>query len=177
MAEKGKKPSKASSKAKPKAKPKPKVSDKSDGLTRVEKIALAHAENVAKNKAKLLNALSKHGGNVTQACKSTRLSRQTHYEYLNDPAYAAAVNDVYEVGCDEAEQTIIELMRTSEMDKVRLDAAKEILKARGKARGYGVEKREQNIKGDLNVTAQPVIVRLPDNGRRTFSDTTKPTDV
>ena len=164
MAEKGKKQAKP--KAKGTVKSKSKVSkskttpDKPDTLTREEKIARA----TARNKKSLLAALAEFGGNVTKACEKTGLSRQTHYDYMNDPEYASAVNDVYEVGCDEAEQTIVELMRTSEVDKVRLDAAREILKARGKGRGYGVEKRDQNISGEIK-TKQVVIARIPRNNR------------
>ena len=168
MAEKGKKQTKP--KAKSVAKPKAKVSksktktDRSDTLTREEKIALA----TARNKKSLLAALAEFGGNVTKACEKTGLSRQTHYDYMSDPEYASAVNDVYEVGCDEAEQTIVELMRTSEVDKVRLDAAKEILKARGKKRGYGTERREQEHSGSIQT--EPIVIQLPDNGRRSYTD-------
>ena len=122
-------------------------------------------ENKTKNKAKFLKALAETGGNVTRASELSGIGRSTHYEYMaDDQEYAEKVNQVYDVLVDEAEQTIVDLMRSSN-DKVKLDASKEILKARGKSRGYGVEKRESKLSGALDVkaTVQDVRFELPNN--------------
>lgn len=118
------------------------------------------------NKKKFLESLKEAGGNVTKASELSGLDRTRHYEYMKDPEYAAQAMENYEILCDEAEQTIVNLMKNSPVDKVKLDSAKEILKARGKNRGYGVEKREQDHKGEVNLNHQAkVTVYLPDNDR------------
>lgn len=157
-ADKAKKPAKKKTPAKAKKKAK---SGKNDTPTRKEKVA-ATTEN---NKEKLLKALSLSGGNVTKACKKAGLDRATHYRYMEDPEYAERVHEVYEENVDEAEDVVLKLMRTSKMDKVRLDAAKEILKARGKDRGYGTERREQKLEGEIGVGGVQLNLYLPDNGK------------
>ena len=131
----------------------------------------------AQNKERLLKELREHHGIVTRACEAAGLDRGTYYNYRDsDPEFVKAADDVIEQTIDVAEGVVWGLMFDSEDDKVRLNAAKLVLDAKGKKRGFGTERRQQEISGSLE-TKSSVIVRLPDNGRRSYSGaTTRPTD-
>jgi hypothetical protein len=137
-----------------------KKTDKSDTPTR------AKAKRQTR-KQKFIAVLAEERGNISAACERTGISRQTHYEWqASDPAYAAAVDEIYSHVCDRAEQTIQQIMEHGEVERNRLAAAETILKARGKARGYGTERRETEHSGSVKQEVQAqVYVYLPDNGR------------
>jgi hypothetical protein len=123
----------------------------------------------ANNKANLLDQLRQNHGIISKACEAAGVARQTYYNYRDeDKDFAAAADEAIDLTNDVAESVVIDLMLTSEVDKVRLDAAKAYLTAHAKKRGYGTEVRKQEISGELKVQTR-VIVRLPDNGRRSYS--------
>jgi len=124
-------------------------------------------QTTIESKARMLAALRESGGIVTNAAKLANIGRTAHYDWLNtDTDYAKAVSDVGEISMDECESTLFNLMRTSEHDPTKLNAAKTILQARGKSRGYGSENRDVKLSGELNTSAKvEFIARLPDNGR------------
>lgn len=133
---------------------------KNNTLTREEKIA----QKIAENKERILEAHKKHGLNITKVCKAVGIDRSTYYRYRDeDKDFSEACIEACEVVCDEAEETIVKLMRKSPVDKVKLDAAKSLLNARAKDRGWGVERREQKHSGELNVTTQVIRVSFPSN--------------
>jgi hypothetical protein len=136
--------------------------NKKNALTREQKIA----QTTAANKAAILEAHQTHGLNVTRVCDAVGIGRTVYYTYRNDdPEFDAACEEVCETISDEAEQTLMDLMRHSN-DKVRHDSAKTILTARAKKRGYGTERRETEHSGSLDINAKVEKVRfeLPDNG-------------
>ena len=119
------------------------------------------------NKAKLLQALEKHDALVVISCEQAGVNPGTYYNYLEeDPEFAAQVAQIREKGNDNLESIILNLARHAESEKVQLDAAKTILGARAKDRGYGVERRENRLSADPN-EAPPVqvVVHLPENFR------------
>ena len=75
-------------------------------------------------------------GVVTTACKTVGISRQTHYNWLNDPDYAAAIEDVSEVAVDFAESHLHKLIKDGNPAATIF-----FLKTKGKGRGY-VERQE-----------------------------------
>ncbi|MBF2051943.1 MAG: hypothetical protein IGS03_00590 [Candidatus Sericytochromatia bacterium] len=115
--------------------------------------------------------LAEERGNISAACERTGVARKTHYEWeASDPAYAALVDEIYSHVCDRAEQTIQQIMEHGEVERNRLAAAETILKARGKARGYGTERRETEHSGSVKKEVQAQVhVYLPDNGRACYS--------
>jgi len=124
-----------------------------------------------KKKKAALEALSDCGCNVTIACEAIGIGRRTHYDWLKDDEdYAAKVADLQESTVDKVEGWLYNKIFDSERDSDQIKAAETYLKARAKSRGYGVEKRDNNVSGELKNTAPPIIIKLPDNGRRTYTD-------
>lgn len=144
---------------KPRVKKKSKQSKK---LTRAQ-------QTTAKNKALMLEALKESGCNASKSCDAVGIVQKTHYEWLKkDPDYAEAVEALQEQMIDKVESWVLNKIFDAQRDNDQLKAADMYLKARAKNRGYGVEKRENNLSGkvdsDVEVKGQ-VSVYLPDNGR------------
>lgn len=87
-------------------------------------------------KKAMVAAMEKALGVVTTACKTVGISRQTHYNWLNDPDYAAAIEDVSEVAVDFAESHLHKLIKDGNPAATIF-----FLKTKGKGRGY-VERQE-----------------------------------
>ena len=87
-------------------------------------------------KKAMVAAMEKALGVVTTACKTVGISRQTHYNWLNDPDYAAAIEDVSEVAVDFAESHLHKLIKEGNPAATIF-----FLKTKGKNRGY-VERQE-----------------------------------
>ena len=103
----------------------------------------------------MIDALVKHLGIVTNACKEVGIARQTHYEwYAEDPKYKNAVDDISEVALDFAEEMLFEQMRKKDTTAIIF-----YLKTRGKSRGY-IEKVDHGIIFD----SPPVIKIIKGNG-------------
>lgn len=91
----------------------------------------------------MLEALKKSLGVVSTACEEVGISRQTHYNWLNDdPEYKSAVEDIAESAIDFAESKLYEQIKDKDTTATIF-----YLKTRGKKRGY-IEKTEidANIK-------------------------------
>ena len=87
-------------------------------------------------KKAMVAAMEKALGVVTTACKTVGISRQTHYNWLQDPDYAAAIEDVGEVAVDFAESHLHKLIKDGNPAATIF-----FLKTKGKGRGY-VERQE-----------------------------------
>jgi len=87
-------------------------------------------------KKAMIVAMEKALGVVTTACKTVGISRQTHYNWLQDPDYAAAIEDVSEVAVDFAESHLHKLIKDGNPAATIF-----FLKTKGKNRGY-VERQE-----------------------------------
>ena len=87
-------------------------------------------------KKAMVAAMEKALGVVTTACKTVGISRQTHYNWLQDPDYAAAIEDVSEVAVDFAESHLHKLIKEGNPAATIF-----FLKTKGKNRGY-VERQE-----------------------------------
>ena len=88
-------------------------------------------------KKAMIIALEKSLGVVTSACKTVKINRSTHYDWMNsDPIYEKLVNDIQDIAIDFAE---------SQLHKQILDgnttATIFFLKTKGKKRGY-IERSE-----------------------------------
>ena len=88
-------------------------------------------------KKKMLAALERSLGVVTSACKAIGISRQTHYNWLNDDAaYKAEVESIEDIALDFAESQLHKQIQDGEVSSTIF-----FLKTKGKKRGY-VERQE-----------------------------------
>jgi hypothetical protein len=123
-------------------------------------------QNLTRKKA-MLEALEKHYGIVTYACKDVGISRVTHYDWLKeDPEYKAAVEDIDNVALDHTESKLHQLIEGVWMETKPDKGGETIvyqvppnvsaviyhLKTRGKKRGY-IE-RVENITETHNNTGK-----------------------
>lgn len=89
------------------------------------------------NKKRLLTALEKSFGVVTDACRNAKLSRETFYKYYNDdPIFKAAVDEMQEVALDFAETQLYKQIKDGIPTSTIF-----YLKTRGRKRGY-IERTE-----------------------------------
>ena len=88
-------------------------------------------------KQRLLKALIKSLGIVTDACKLAKVERSTYYTYLKaDPDFAKEVNSIEDVALDFAESALHDNIRNGKEASIIF-----YLKTKGKKRGY-IERQE-----------------------------------
>lgn len=88
-------------------------------------------------KSKMIQALIEAKGNVTNACQSVGIARQTHYEWCKeDEGYKSDVDGVLDVAIDYVENKLFERIEDGDTTATIF-----YLKTIGKRRGY-VEKAE-----------------------------------
>ena len=92
--------------------------------------------NMDAQKKAMVQALEKSLGIVTAACKVVGISRQTHYNWLEDPEYKKAVSEIGDVALDFAESHLHKLIKDGNPAATIF-----YLKTKGKERGY-VERQE-----------------------------------
>jgi len=91
----------------------------------------------AHNKKKLLEALEKSKGIITDACKRAKVPRRTYYNWLNDDDdFKKEVEDIQNQALDFVEGKLFSLI-----DQENPTAIIFYLKTKGKKRGY-VERQE-----------------------------------
>lgn len=123
--------------------------------------------STARNKKKILEVLRETGDFVTTACAKVGIAPKTFYEWLHkDPEFNEEYEAIRDHHVDLVENELYTNIFEAERNSDRIRAAEIYLKARGKSRGYGVEKREQQHEGELNVkNSGEIHLYLPDNGR------------
>lgn len=102
--------------------------------------------SLTKKQKQFLKALDSVAGNVTAACKSVNVSRQTYYNWLKEDDFATAVDEVNEANLDYAESKLHALIRQENPTAIIF-----YLKTKGKKRGY-VERVENEV--DINAFEQ-----------------------
>ena len=88
-------------------------------------------------KDNFLKALKNNLGNISQACKSSKISRQTYYRWIDDDVE-------FEEQCKNVEESLLDLAENRLLEKIdKYDTTSIIffLKTKGKKRGY-IEKQE-----------------------------------
>jgi len=97
-------------------------------------------QQIQHNKKKLLKALEKSMGIVTNACKIVNLDRTTFYRYYNeDQQFADDVDKVQDYVLDFAESKLLENIKDKKETSIIF-----YLKTKGRKRGY-IEKTETDI--------------------------------
>jgi hypothetical protein len=80
----------------------------------------------------LIEALEKHLGIVTQACRAVNVSRETFYKYCReDPEFQSKVEAIRELTLDFVESKLL-----TQIEAGNVTAAIFYLKTQGKRRGY-----------------------------------------
>ena len=105
------------------------------------------------NKKKLLDALEKSLGIVTEACEKSQLSRTQHYKwYKEDKDYRQQVDNIEGKFVDFAETHLKEQIKNN-----NTQATIFYLKTRGRKRGYG---------DSLDITSgeEPITINVKING-------------
>ena len=130
----------------------------------------------------MLEALEKHYGIVTYACKDVDISRVTHYNWLDEDAeYKKAVEELENVALDHSESKLRQLvegvtvtgfdddgMPTVYQKEPNVTAVIFHLKTRGKKRGY-VERIENEQVGDQKVIIHETIITSDEYNKRRLS--------
>ena len=95
------------------------------------------------HKKAMLDSLEKSLGVVTTACKSVGISRQTHYQWMQeDEEYKKAVEDLNDVAIDFAESQLHKQIKDGNSTATIF-----YLKTKGKKRGY-IERQEVHKVGE-----------------------------
>ena len=97
---------------------------------------------MAKDRDKFLEVYASKMGNVSKACKSANISRQTYYDWMKDKQFAGKVDEVREGLLDFAEHQLLSNIKDGKTAEILF-----YLKTKGKARGY-IERQEISEIGD-----------------------------
>lgn len=109
--------------------------------------------NLSKEQNRFLKALQASLGNITGACAKIRISRQTYYNWMKNPEFAQAVENVNEANLDYAESKLLSLIRQENATAIIF-----YLKTKGKKRGY-IERVENEV--ELNAF-EKLLRSMPD---------------
>lgn len=133
------------------------------------------------NKKAMIEALKKSLGVVKTACEAVRISRQTHYRWLEeDPDYKQATEDIGEEAIDFVESQLFEKIKGITVSNSDDDQGKSkvytvppsdtaiifYLKTKGKKRGY-IERTEL-----AGVPDQPLSMKSDDELKMMLRDIT-----
>jgi hypothetical protein len=111
-------------------------------------------------KEAMIQALEKHLGVVTSACKTVGIDRTTHYRWLKeDEAYKQAAEDIVNVSLDFAESQLLKQIKDG-----NTTATIFYLKTIGKNRGY-VERQEWTGKDGKDLPKLQVQIVSPDESK------------
>lgn len=121
------------------------------------------AKATAAAKERVLEALTKSLGIVTNACKAANVSRSEFYTWkIDDKDFLAAVDDVEDIAIDFAETSLHDQIREGNPTSTIF-----YLKTKGKKRGY-VERTE--VESNVTLTGNPVI-EFGDTSRKEDNNT------
>ena len=120
------------------------------------------------NKERLIKAMQESFGNVTLACKKSRIDRSTYYRYFKaDQEFAKSCTECEEIALDHVES---QLMKQIE-DGVPVSTIF-YLKSKGKRRGYN--EKVETVNTNLNVDAGTVdLSKLSDSEIEALSGITE----
>ena len=109
----------------------------------------------------IAQALLRHHGNIAAAARSLGASRTTIYARLKEHSELVAARLEGEESLkDKAEAQLVKLIEEGNLGAICF-----FLKCKGKDRGY-VERLEQDVRSQVNVSHNQVQVYVPDNDRR-----------
>lgn len=101
-------------------------------------------------KRKLVEAMEKSLGVVTNACQMVGCTRDTYYRYMrDDPEFAAKIDNIKDIALDFVESQMFNEIREHRNPTLMIF----YLKTKGKERGY-IERSEHIIGGTLNLSTK-----------------------
>lgn len=111
-------------------------------------------------KEAMIQALEKHLGVVTTACKTVGIDRTTHYRWLKeDESYKEATEDIENVSLDFAESQLLKQIKDG-----NTTATIFYLKTKGKKRGY-IERTEITGKDGVDLPQLQVHIVKPNESK------------
>jgi hypothetical protein len=121
-------------------------------------------------KKRILDALEKSLGVVTDACRIAKVHRDTFYRYKNeDPDFAAKVEEMSEVALDFAESALYKQIKEGVPSSTIF-----YLKTKGRRRGYvetmNVEQTNRNAVADLTDEELNAEIERLEHIRKAISD-------
>jgi hypothetical protein len=117
-------------------------------------------QDLTLKKRAMIAALEKTLGVVTQATTAVGISRTQHYNWLkDDPEYAQAVNDVFEMSLDFAESKLFLAIKRDELQAIFY-----YLNNKGKRRGYNRPDHVQDDTTPAVVDLVPTRLAATDDG-------------
>ena len=96
-----------------------------------------------KNFLKILKA---KGGNVAATCETFGITRQTHYDWLENLTYKKIVEDIQESLLDFSESQLVKKIKEGDNTCIIFH-----LKTKGRNRGY-IERSQLDMEGNFNNT-------------------------
>jgi hypothetical protein len=101
-------------------------------------------------KKKLIEAMEKTMGIVTQACKEVGVSRDRFYTYYNtDPNFKKAIDDINDIQLDFVESQLLKNIAKGDRSSIMF-----YMKHKGKKRGYA-----EHISIDANVRMEQPLLK------------------
>ena len=91
---------------------------------------------MAKNREQFIEVFKKQDGNISKACKASKISRQTFYDWMKDPEFKDQIEHVRESLIDFAESQLLRNISKGKTAEILF-----YLKTKGKKRGY-IERSE-----------------------------------
>ena len=102
-----------------------------------KKESVQSVQNTDKKKKDFLISLKKNNGNISEACESANIGRQTYYDWIDK-------DEVFKQDADDAQESLIDLAECKLIENIEGNENTAIifyLKTKGKKRGY-IEKQE-----------------------------------
>ena len=106
-------------------------------MVKSKKNNVQSVQKTDKKKKDFLVSLKKNNGNISEACESANIGRQTYYDWTEK-------DEAFKQDADDAQESLIDLAESKLMENIEDNDNTSIiffLKTKGKKRGY-IEKQE-----------------------------------
>jgi len=117
------------------------------------------------NQIAFLDHYFKQKGNISKACKKVGVDRTRYYDWMKNPQFQQAMQDVIESHNDLVIEKILKLALQSDKDLLKFWAKNQI-----KHRGF-VEKQEVQHSGEIDNKLEVTFVNANENERNLNEDT------
>jgi hypothetical protein len=113
----------------------------------------------APRKRAFLQAMRKHRGIITHACKAAGIARKTYYKWTkNDPALVEATKSISDFVLDDVENSAHDLINEGNPAMIIF-----YLKCKGKGRGYIEKQQIEHSTGDLTTLREAMSEVSPED--------------
>jgi hypothetical protein len=131
-----------------------------------EKSLATRLKNQESRKQAFLAALLKYNGNIYRSCKACGVARGRYSSwYKEDPEFKRLADEVWPSVIDDLESLIIDIAHGRK--KGNFGAACAVLNARGRDRGYGINRQE--VSGPDGGPIQHALNEFPEEALRALA--------